>query len=103
MPRRSPPSSLRLAPPGPTPMRSTPKHIMPSVPRPAMRRPCESSVTAQAQARARSRPEENVVVAEKAAVRTLRGPWDHSGSIATCVNVDRLLQPLQRAMIVLRG
>jgi hypothetical protein len=63
---------------------------MPSIPRPAVqRRPSEGSV---------------VVVGVRGEKREIvRGPWDHSGSIGVVVDVDVLLQPLSRAMVVLRG
>ena len=64
---------------------------MPSIPRPAVQRPpSEGSVIVVGE---RGGPERRMRV---------RGPWDHSGSIGVVVDVDTLLQPLSRAMVVLR-
>ncbi|PPQ70280.1 hypothetical protein CVT24_000843 [Panaeolus cyanescens] len=104
MPRRSPPSSLRLA-QGPTPSRDTPKHRLPSLPMPAfqVRAADENIIRANAgQPRRRAEDEVKLAVVNKEPGR-LRGPWDHSGSISIRVDVDSLLPPLNRAMVVLRG
>lgn len=47
--------------------------------------------------------DEIVVVPLREKESRVRGPWDHSGSINVAVDVDRLLAPPRRAMIVLRG
>ncbi|KDR81379.1 hypothetical protein GALMADRAFT_60000 [Galerina marginata CBS 339.88] len=98
MPRRSPPSSLRLT-QGPMPPRSAPKHTLPSLPRPAFRRPSEGELL-QAQMRARERHDGIVTVAREEKEKRIRGPWDHSGSISVAVDVDRLLQTPARALVV---
>ncbi|KAF9557688.1 hypothetical protein CPC08DRAFT_640004 [Agrocybe pediades] len=107
MPRRSPPSSLRLA-TGPTPLRrqverrDAPKYTMPSLPGPAFQRPTDAGVVL-----ARARPVAHtcdvVIGREKESEKRIRGPWDHSGSICLDIDVDRLLAPPVRAMIVVRG
>lgn len=83
---------------------STPKHRLPSLPRPAFRiREEESVVVLSNQGQPRTRTDESLQVVIPEPSRRLRGPWDHSGSINISVDVDQLLPRLNRAMIVLRG
>ncbi|KAK0210426.1 hypothetical protein DFS33DRAFT_1293105 [Desarmillaria ectypa] len=101
MPRRPPPTALRLV-PGPAPPRNAPKHTLPAVPRPTFYPPhsvgrgpsppasglhclpmasnCSNS----------SRPE---------SVKVQRGPWDHSGSVRIPIDVDHLL-PLPKPVAI---
>ncbi|KAF8983280.1 hypothetical protein BDQ17DRAFT_1378194, partial [Cyathus striatus] len=104
MPRRPPPTSLRLV-HGPVPSRSTPKHTLPSVPRPAFHPQTvleRVSPVDRAKSELQHRPELSVSIlyakistvegsplsqmsppsqSPKGKAKKLRGPWDHSGSI----------------------
>ncbi|KAF9452831.1 hypothetical protein P691DRAFT_696150 [Macrolepiota fuliginosa MF-IS2] len=119
MPRRPPPSSLRLV-PGPLPARSVLKHSMPSVPRPTLLAPASSSrgpspclrqipsteglprVDTQGFAGSQS-PVMNggsPVLALAPTQRTStpkiqRGPWDHSGTIPLPFDVESMITPLK--------
>ncbi|KAK7043758.1 hypothetical protein VNI00_008370 [Paramarasmius palmivorus] len=113
MPRRPPPSALRLV-PGPTPPRNAPKHTMPSVPRPTF---CPSSIVAKGPAsppRRRHKSGSSWSSTDCADVPYLpstqsvspappvkiRGPWDHSGSIRLSFDEDSLLAPLKPVVVM---
>ncbi|KAF8589964.1 hypothetical protein K439DRAFT_1382514 [Ramaria rubella] len=105
MPRRPPPSALRLH-PGPTPSRQEPKHRIPSIPVPAfypsIRAPLNPSP-----ARARS-PVADLegwfVPAPAQSLRAkpaLRGPWDHSRSLSeSTLDVDSLIRAPRPAAVI---
>ncbi|KAF9532420.1 hypothetical protein CPB83DRAFT_759641 [Crepidotus variabilis] len=96
MPRRSPPSSLLLF-QGPTPPRNAPRHHLPSMPVPAVfRRALEDASVGR-------KISHDEIVIPKMNSPTIRGPWDHSRSIKVAVNVDQILAPMARAMVVSRG
>ncbi|KAJ6618278.1 hypothetical protein B0H10DRAFT_2030115 [Mycena sp. CBHHK59/15] len=117
MPRRAPPTSLRLV-QGPVPPRSVPRHTLPSVPRPTFsqpatvaRGPAPRQQAAQYEdpllsAKFTALPEiiippntslpSSMLSATSPSSRgSLRGPWDHSGCIPTPLDVESLLRPLQ--------
>ncbi|KAJ7090192.1 hypothetical protein B0H15DRAFT_948714 [Mycena belliarum] len=122
MPRRSPPTSLRLV-QGPVPPRSVSKHTLPSVPRPTFAQPATMvRGPAPRQAMQRADPLLAAKYADLPAIvipptvslpgsllsatspsprarKSIRGPWDHSGSIATPINMESLLTPLKRAAL----
>ncbi|TFK42795.1 hypothetical protein BDQ12DRAFT_293396 [Crucibulum laeve] len=128
MPRRPPPTSLRLV-SGPTPPRSTPKHVLPCVPRPAFHPPTATSRGAIQQnphtltrhgfdsAGPESPPSLCVDISATVLVlgdagtspsrqssprsspKVQRGPWDHSGSIAVPFDVGDLLTPMKRVVV----
>ncbi|KIK63764.1 hypothetical protein GYMLUDRAFT_40829 [Collybiopsis luxurians FD-317 M1] len=116
MPRRGPPSPLRLA-QGPTPARSVPKHTMPSVPRPVFTPPMIVSRGANARPRVSTLQVDVVMeeikscygpvgdqsqgsILETARELRIRGPWDHSGSISAQLERGRVLAPLKAAVVV---
>ncbi|KAF5324866.1 hypothetical protein D9611_004535 [Ephemerocybe angulata] len=98
MPRRAPPSALRLV-PGPTPERGSPKHSLPSLPRPIH--------TAPSTERLKRSPSSSGMIAVTPPANTsrtaptarLRGPWDHSESVGVVIDVSLLLAPLQPAVV----
>ncbi|KAJ7929318.1 hypothetical protein B0H13DRAFT_1964827 [Mycena leptocephala] len=105
MPRRSPPTSLRLV-QGPVPARSVPKHTLPSVPRPTFSQP--AVLVRGPSPRQQARQQEDPVLAAKfteipailipptpSSRGSLRGPWDHSGSISTPIDMESLLTPMK--------
>jgi len=107
MPRRSPPSALRLT-TGPIPSLNQPKYKLPTVPRPTFYRP---------PAVARGPAPDTICVKTPARPRTaadiaspsgspmsgngmiMRGPWDHSGSIELPIDVEAMLTPLKRVAV----
>ncbi|KAF8919553.1 hypothetical protein CPB85DRAFT_1277089 [Mucidula mucida] len=95
MPRRSPPSALRLV-PGPAPPRNVPKHTLPSVPRPTFYWPCNLGKGPTPRSSNRSplydEGQDRLKLVSK---RSVRGPWDHSGSIPLKFDVDRLIRAPQ--------
>ncbi|KAJ7871515.1 hypothetical protein B0H14DRAFT_2345176 [Mycena olivaceomarginata] len=110
MPRRSPPSSLRLW-VGPVPARSIPKHTMPSMPRPTWAQP--AALARGPSPRPQAGHKEDPVLAVKfseipshllpptpSSQGSMRGPWDHSGSIQLPMDVESLLSPLKPAALV---
>ncbi|KAJ7286008.1 hypothetical protein C8J57DRAFT_1286477 [Mycena rebaudengoi] len=120
--RRSPPSPLRLV-LGPVPPRSQPKHTLPSVPRPAFSqpamvargpspRPHADAPTKEADrllsakfsdlpgivipAVNSSLPSAVLGAASPSSRGSLRGPWDHSGTITIAtLDVESLLTPMK--------
>ncbi|KAJ7168085.1 hypothetical protein C8R43DRAFT_983035 [Mycena crocata] len=117
MPRRSPPTSLRLV-QGPVPPRSTPKHTLPSVPRPTFSQPAMiargpsprqqasqredpllsakfSSLPAIVIPLSTSLPSAVLSATTPSSRGRMRGPWDHSGSITTPIDMESLLTPLK--------
>ncbi|KAJ7236712.1 hypothetical protein B0H12DRAFT_1139852 [Mycena haematopus] len=110
MPRRSPPTSLRLV-QGPVPPRSVPRHTMPSMPRPTW---CQPTAVARGPSpRPQAGHKEDPVLAAKfseipsilipptpTSQGTKRGPWDHSGSIQLPLDVETLLSPLKPVALV---
>ncbi|KAF7322653.1 hypothetical protein HMN09_00043900 [Mycena chlorophos] len=101
MPRRSPPSSLRLF-QGPVPARSVPKagHTLPSVPRPTFSQP--ATVVRGPEPRQQANHDEikfealpDLVVSPVVGRGSQRGPWDHSQSFPVPVVVERLLTRLE--------
>ncbi|KAJ7684743.1 hypothetical protein DFH06DRAFT_1156500 [Mycena polygramma] len=105
MPRRAPPSSLRLV-QGPVPPRSVPRHTLPSVPRPTFSQPAVV-VRGPAPRKQALQTEDPVLAAKFAEIPSIlipptpssrgstRGPWDHSGSITTPIDMESLLTPLK--------
>ncbi|KAJ7093149.1 hypothetical protein C8R44DRAFT_646152 [Mycena epipterygia] len=115
MPRRSPPTSLRLV-QGPVPPRSVPRHTLPSVPRPTFAQP--ATLVRGPAPRQQSAREDPLLAARFADLPailippstslpsllsaatpssrgSMRGPWDHSGSISTPLDLESLLTPLK--------
>ncbi|KAH7927737.1 hypothetical protein BV22DRAFT_257471 [Leucogyrophana mollusca] len=116
MPRRSPPTALRLV-QGPLPPRSQPKHTLPSIPIPAFhpadsllrgptppprtRRPghtymisaelppLDLSSICRPSSSCSSSPTSSPISASSG--KRIRGPWDHSSSISLQFDVDSLL------------
>ncbi|EGO21690.1 hypothetical protein SERLADRAFT_474423 [Serpula lacrymans var. lacrymans S7.9] len=115
MPRRSPPTALRLV-QGPLPPRSQPRHTLPSVPRPVFqpvaylprgpsptprpRIPGESAATYSQlpplDINFSSAPSSNssspVLGSSPASGSRVRGPWDHHRSIELRVDIDSILK-----------
>ena len=122
MPRRPPPTSLRLV-TGPTPPRHKPKHVLPSIPLPTFYplRVKESDLQAAA---ARQTMERRQMMAhrelptldiplpygsgscntspvsagsmrEEGRGKIIKGPWDHSGCILVDFDVESVLAPLK--------
>ncbi|ESK87539.1 hypothetical protein Moror_2029 [Moniliophthora roreri MCA 2997] len=96
MPRRAPPSALRLV-PGPTPPRNAPKHTMPSVPRPTF---YPQSILAKDCADVPYLPSTLTQSAAQVAQAKIRGPWDHSGSIKIPLDEGNLLAPLKPVAVM---
>ncbi|TEB35992.1 hypothetical protein FA13DRAFT_1787446 [Coprinellus micaceus] len=94
MPRRSPPSALKLV-PGPTPERGTPKHTLPTPPRPIHVAPITVRIPRPAAAFSVHVPAKETAIANP----RLRGPWDHSSSVRIALDVERMLAPLQPAVV----
>ncbi|KAJ7197241.1 hypothetical protein GGX14DRAFT_471971 [Mycena pura] len=115
MPRRSPPTSLRLV-QGPVPPRSVPRHTLPSVPRPTFSQPAQVARGAAPRQAAQEDPHfagkfkalPEIVIPPNSSLPTVvlsatspssrgsrRGPWDHSGSIQTPIDMGSLLAPLK--------
>ncbi|KAJ7470376.1 hypothetical protein FB451DRAFT_335911 [Mycena latifolia] len=126
MRRRSPPTSLRLV-QGPVPPRSVPKHTLPSVPRPTFAQPATvvRGPTPRQQVTQREDPLLAAKFADLPAILipstsplpgsllsattpivsprsrgSMRGPWDHSGSITTPIDMESLLTPLKPVALV---
>ncbi|KAF9264954.1 hypothetical protein L218DRAFT_1076382 [Marasmius fiardii PR-910] len=110
MPRRSPPTALRLA-SGPTPPRNTPKHTMPSLPRPTFYPQAAVPRGPSPAPRHKSKDGLNLSVAElgksyqyinvlAVAAPKVRGPWDHSGSIRLPFNAESLLAPMKPVAVM---
>ncbi|KAE9407042.1 hypothetical protein BT96DRAFT_174173 [Gymnopus androsaceus JB14] len=108
MPRRGPPSPLRLA-EGPTPPRSAPKHTMPSMPRPTFCPPMIVSRSARPKVSTLQLDAEIFGSPMSASPRSssgwsptvlrVRGPWDHSSSIPVPFEGE-MLTPLKAAIVV---
>ena len=123
MPRRPPPTALRLI-SGPTPARSAPKHVLPSVPQPIFHPISEPSIIplhgppkqAVGHHEGISQPQlpqldiplvmsgyesgnssPDSAVSSKA--KMVQGPWDHSGIITLDFDVTRVLTPLKSVAI----
>ncbi|KAJ7702401.1 hypothetical protein B0H17DRAFT_1044220 [Mycena rosella] len=122
MRRRSAPTALRLV-QGPVPPRSVSKHTLPSVPRPTFSQPATVVRGPTPRQHSRSPSGEDALLATKFADLpaivippssslpgsllsattptpstsrgSMRGPWDHSGSISLPLDVESLLKPLQ--------
>lgn len=112
MPRRPPPSALRLV-QGPLPPRYVPKHTLPSLPCPAFqpeaslpRKPLPSPRSRRADSVQLTFPNLPPLDAEIATIcrsasstptssptseKRIRGPWEHSGCINVQVDVGSLL------------
>ncbi|KAI6151043.1 hypothetical protein BKA82DRAFT_1000921 [Pisolithus tinctorius] len=103
MPRRPPPSALRLF-HGPLPPRSEPKHRLPSVPSPTFYP--QGALPHQPSPPPRAKPSSTRVACSEldtsmcgpsptsspcSTTKRRRGPWDHSSSIELRVDVDSLL------------
>ncbi|KAK0228214.1 hypothetical protein IW262DRAFT_1490274 [Armillaria fumosa] len=107
MPRRPPPTALRLV-PGPAPPRNAPKHTLPAVPRPTFYPPHSVGRGPSPPARGlhcldmasnHSNSSRSSVARRSESVRIRRGPWDHSGSVRVPVDVDHLL-PLPKPVAI---
>ena len=123
MPRRPPPTALRLA-TGPTPPRSRPKHVLPSVPLPTFHPlPISEShsshapaprQTAQKMSRTELPPLDIPFLAggngnnaspisadsmRAGKPKIIKGPWDHSGCISLEFDVESMLAPLKPAIV----
>ncbi|KAJ7632262.1 hypothetical protein FB45DRAFT_911987 [Roridomyces roridus] len=102
MPRRPPPTSLKLV-QGPCPPRSTPRHRLPSVPRPTALVSSEPAVITRGLVPPQqldlhisiptSLPTAVLSSSPLSGRGSMRGPWDHSGSIS--LDVSTLLTPLE--------
>ncbi|KAJ8078476.1 hypothetical protein AAF712_001508 [Marasmius tenuissimus] len=111
MPRRAPPSALRLA-TGPTPPRNTPKHTLPSVPRPTFYPQAAVPRGPSPAPRHKSKDGLSLSFAECAegyqpsiifavpAPMKLRGPWDHSGSISLPFDAESLLPRMKPVAVM---
>ncbi|EKM55753.1 uncharacterized protein PHACADRAFT_96073 [Phanerochaete carnosa HHB-10118-sp] len=105
MPRRSPPTPLRLH-QGPLPLRGKPKHTMPSLPRPAFHRPIPIAQGPASRPRARSIAEQDEPTlnlqsspSSPASEHFVRGPWDHSASIKVSIDISAVLPPPKQAAV----
>ncbi|KAJ7582511.1 hypothetical protein C8J56DRAFT_954956 [Mycena floridula] len=126
--RRSPPTALRLI-TGPTPPRSTPKHTLPSVPRPTFHSPStiprgpssppRRQLTTLPQpgldspsdyptslftptgydSTTSSTPSSTASFSPRSSPKALRGPWDHSGSILVPIDLEHCLTPLKPVLV----
>ncbi|TFK67884.1 hypothetical protein BDN72DRAFT_69953 [Pluteus cervinus] len=103
MPRRPPPSALRLS-TGAKPPRNTPKHTMPSLPQPVFQPSAFPNKGPAPRSRDSFRLElglETVLDADpftpqsRGTPQMVRGPWDHSGCIAVGFDVGTVLRPLK--------
>jgi hypothetical protein len=127
MPRRPPPTRLRLLPAtAPLPGRGVPKHPLPTMPCPTFLLPATTEAVQKPRVRSRTpsvdlgfspagTPEAErasplstwappSVFAEPASPpsygkKKVRGPWDHSGSISLQFDVSTLLAPPKRAAV----
>ncbi|KAI0320511.1 hypothetical protein OF83DRAFT_1031610, partial [Amylostereum chailletii] len=111
MPRRPPPTALRLV-EGPLPPRGKPKFTLPSVPRPvfsppsmAPRGPVERSrprtpdVTGMAGTPTPTTPPSTAGTTPSPSRSPIRGPWDHSRTISVVVDLNGILPaPMPVAM-----
>ena len=124
MPRRPPPTALRLA-TGPTPTRSRSKHVLPSIPPPTFH-PLPVWVSQSSRAPAPRETIQKMTQAELAPLdilsltgvsgsgsaspvsagsitagrrKMIKGPWDHSGSISLEFDVESVLAPLEPVAI----
>lgn len=112
MPRRAPPTSLRLI-QGPTPPRNAPKHTLPSMPRPTFHPSPATKQPTVTRSRSATLPsldiglggesEGRLLLTASPAVSTqkIRGPWDHSGCIAVVFDVENMLAPLKPVAVSL--
>ncbi|KAJ6547156.1 hypothetical protein B0H19DRAFT_1032692 [Mycena capillaripes] len=95
MRRRSPPTSLRLV-QGPVPPRSVPRHTLPSqrwsVGLHRDNRPGKM--------RTPFLPPTILIPPTPSSRGSMRGPWDHSGSIPTPIDMESLLTPLKPVALV---
>lgn len=73
---------------------------MPSLPAPAAFQ--EETAHGGALPRQRSTTDDMVVTILEKPSGVVRGPWDHSGSIGVAIDIDKLLAPMARAMVVVR-
>src|SRR5262245_51190710 len=121
MPRRAPPSALRLH-SGPTPPRNTPKHTLPSLPQPIFHQksshtisPIQRDVRYMAQVQlstfdldlffVKGRGRSDSTLSDSSCgspneswrekKTAMRGPWDHSSSTTLYVDVETLVRPLE--------
>ncbi|KAF9459353.1 hypothetical protein BDZ94DRAFT_1268453 [Collybia nuda] len=113
MRRRAPPTSLRLV-QGPTPSRNTPRHTLPSIPRPTFHPPTNALHGPEPRARQTVPTQCHSCLTpliipgsainidtiypqpqQMAIPKTIRGPWDHSGSIPVPFVVEDILAPLK--------
>ncbi|KAF8894439.1 hypothetical protein BD779DRAFT_838153 [Infundibulicybe gibba] len=110
MPRRAPPTSLRLV-SGPIPPRSGPRHTLPSVPLPAFHPITLNSVSHETHRRAQGwsswqpwrstsdltdcpetvSPVDPDMSSRSGSPKSIRGPWDHSRTIPLPFDVENLL------------
>ncbi|EJD02117.1 uncharacterized protein FOMMEDRAFT_109294 [Fomitiporia mediterranea MF3/22] len=95
MPRRPPPTSLRLH-KGPMPSRGQAKHTLPSVPRP-VHVPSDvtrSTVKPAPEPRIMATPPHGSVYSQRHAHSIedpVRGPWDHSRAVSLPIDVGSVL------------
>ncbi|KAH8108450.1 hypothetical protein DFH11DRAFT_1862394 [Phellopilus nigrolimitatus] len=106
MPRRQPPTSLRLV-EGPLPMRGQARHTLPSVPRPALvsvnvSRSLNWSSSARSEPRAAVLSPPGLSHAGRgvgAGSPPVRGPWDHSRVVSLPIDVGSVL-PLPKPVAI---
>ncbi|KAF8526832.1 hypothetical protein BU17DRAFT_82252 [Hysterangium stoloniferum] len=101
MPRRPPPTALRLH-PGPTPPRSHPKHTLPSVPRPAFYAPKAAPIPDRVHVASKAMPwEVELGISSKKEEPRMRGPWDRSRSLGeSTVDVSMVIRAPERVKVV---
>ncbi|KAH6918765.1 hypothetical protein BKA70DRAFT_1248205 [Coprinopsis sp. MPI-PUGE-AT-0042] len=87
MPRRAPPTALRLV-PGPAPPRNAPKHVLPAPPQPVQMAPVPVKKTT---------PEpptfDPMAFFGEAPSDRVLGPWAHSSGLRVAIPIGRLLAP----------
>ncbi|THH15596.1 hypothetical protein EW146_g4896 [Bondarzewia mesenterica] len=115
MPRRPPPTALRLA-EGPIPPRGKSKFTLPSVPRPIFHPPSvvprgpvprarEPSLASAGMSSVQTPTVASNIPSPASATQTppsgkvMRGPWDHSQSISVPFDVESVLSPPKRAAV----
>lgn len=123
MPRRAPPTALRLH-SGPTPPRTHPKHSLPSIPQPTFY-PFTSLPPPRATTSPRPTPRNLATLVPldiplvpsppssrsssprsgNVSERFVRGPWDHSGTISSALpfDVESMLKPLKPVAVGFGG
>ncbi|TFL07579.1 hypothetical protein BDV98DRAFT_558096 [Pterulicium gracile] len=95
MPRRAPPTALKLVPANqPLPSRYEPKHTLPSLPRAALQTTdTMESMTRRVQSRDIGLPTAMMVrQAPEPRKKRLRGPWDDSSCISVTLDLDSYLK-----------